>query len=169
MAPHQNRRGFLKSTATGVTLASCAAAGAQPHPPGTARPAGSYSPLSVAHLQQLEDGASRAFNYPDPESPCLLLKMGKPIRGGIGPNLDIIAFSALCTHMGCPVSYNNATRTIDCPCHFSMFDPEFGGQMICGQATENLPQIQLAFDEKSGRISAVGIHGHLYGRVSNLL
>ena len=38
-----------------------------------------------------------------------------------------------------------------CPCHFSVFDAEMHGQMICGQATENLPRIQLAL-EREGRL-----------------
>ena len=61
--------------------------------------------------------------------------------GGVGPNRDIVAYSMLCTHMGCPVSYDAGTSaSFKCPCHFSMFDAELGGQMICGQATENLPR-----------------------------
>ena len=39
-----------------------------------------------------------------------------------------------------------ARARFKCPCHFSMFDAEKGGQMICGQATENLPRIVLRYN-----------------------
>ena len=95
--------------------------------------------------------------------------MGKPTPGGVGPDGDIVAHSILCTHMGCPVSYDATAKTFKCPCHFSIFDPEKNGQMVCGQATENLPQIQLIYDANSDSVSAVGVNGLIYGRQSNIL
>ena len=50
-----------------------------------------------------------------------------------------------------------------------MFDAEKGGQMICGQATENLPRIELRYNAKDSSITAVGVNGLLYGRQSNVL
>jgi arsenite oxidase small subunit len=50
-----------------------------------------------------------------------------------------------------------------------MFDAELSGQMICGQATENLPQIELRYNEKDGSVAAVGVNGLIYGRQSNIL
>jgi arsenite oxidase small subunit len=71
--------------------------------------------------------------------------------------------------MGCPVSYDANARTFKCPCHFSVFDAELSGQMICGQATENLPRIQLVWNEKDDAVTAVGVIGLIYGRTSNIL
>jgi arsenite oxidase small subunit len=50
-----------------------------------------------------------------------------------------------------------------------MFDAEHAGQMISGQATEDLPRILLNYDEKTDTVSAVGIDGLLYGRQANIL
>ena len=50
-----------------------------------------------------------------------------------------------------------------------MFDAEMGGQMICGQATENLPRVRLDFDSKTGTVTATGVQGLIYGRQSNVL
>ena len=56
-----------------------------------------------------------------------------------------------------------------CPCHFSVFDPEKSGQMVCGHATADLPRIHLKEEVRTGQIVATGITGHLYGRVANVL
>jgi arsenite oxidase small subunit len=165
-----SRRDFLKSTAAG----SAGAVAAISSPSANARPgetplASGYPVLPIATEKQIRSAAVSQFHYPDRESPCLLIKTGAPVPGGVGPDGDIVAFSAMCTHMGCIVAYDDQTRTLKCPCHFSVFDAEQAGQMVCGQATANLPQILLHFDERSRRVSAVGVEGQLYGRLSNIL
>jgi len=170
-----SRRNFLKLggggiAATGASLAT----GAGLLAPGraeaeTGRATLPYTPKRVGLAKRLKTGRPETFTFPDEASPCALLKTGQPVPGGVGPERDIVAYSTLCTHMGCPISYDAEARTFKCPCHFSIFDPEMGGQMVDGQATENLPRIILEYDDRHGTITAVAVEGLIYGRQSNIL
>ena len=128
-----------------------------------------YPRKALGGAAQMAVGQAVAFSYPDDSSPCTVIRMGKPVEGGVGPGRDIVAYSTLCTHMGCPVAYDAQSRCFKCPCHFSKFDAEKAGQMVCGQATEDLPQIVLEYDASAGTVTAVAVSGLIYGRQSNIL
>jgi arsenite oxidase small subunit len=168
-----NRRFFLKSGGTAAAVAGSVVipiASAQAATPGaTGSTALNYPSKAVAKAKGMPVNDAVAFTYPDENSPCVVLRMGHPVPGGVGPNQDIVAYSALCTHMGCPVAYDGGTRTFKCGCHFSVFDPEMGGQMVCGQATEDLPRVKLHYDAKTDTVTATGIDGLIYGRQANVL
>ncbi|HET7478419.1 MAG TPA: FAD-dependent oxidoreductase [Rubrobacteraceae bacterium] len=51
---------------------------------------------------------------------------------------EVHAVSAVCSHLGCIVSWNPAEKSWDCPCHGSRFDVE--GNVLQGPATRNLPR-----------------------------
>jgi arsenite oxidase small subunit len=166
------RREFLKvsgaaAATAGVGLATAGSAQAAQADAGRATLP--YPIKALGKAKALQVNVPQSFTYPDAASPCTLVKLGEAVPGGVGPDRDIVGYSNLCTHMGCPVSYDAQARTFKCPCHFSAFDAELDGQMICGQATENLPRIQLAYDAKDDTVTAVGVMGLIYGRQSNVL
>jgi len=56
----------------------------------------------------------------------------------------IVAYSKICTHVGCPVAlYEQTTEHILCPCHQSTFDAPRGAQVIFGPAARPLPQLPI--------------------------
>jgi len=165
-----SRREFLKFTGGVAAGAAALPTNAEAAP---ATDAGStvlpYKAKPVGKAGGMPVNQPVSFTFPDASSPCALVKMGGPVPGGVGPNQDIVAYSTMCTHMGCPVAYDPAQKVFKCPCHFSMFDAEKAGQMICGQATENLPRVVLRYNAKDDSVTAVAIDGLIYGRQSNIL
>ncbi len=170
-----SRRIFLKSSTSAAAAVGAAGTALVPGAAQAAAPAGStatnlnYPKRSVGKAGGMPVNQAVSFSYPDASSPCVALRMGSAVPGGVGPNQDIVAFSSLCTHMGCPVAYDGGTKTFKCNCHFSIFDPENGGQMVCGQATEDLPKVLLEYDARTDTVAAVGVDGLIYGRQANVL
>jgi quinol---cytochrome c reductase iron-sulfur subunit len=67
---------------------------------------------------------------------------------------NIVAYSKICTHVGCPVAlYEQTTHHILCPCHQSTFDAANGANVIFGPAARALPQLPLMLDS-AGYIAA---------------
>jgi ubiquinol-cytochrome c reductase iron-sulfur subunit len=74
---------------------------------------------------------------------------GKTQLYGMNWTIDnsIVAYSKICTHVGCPVAlYEQTTHHILCPCHQSTFDAANGANVIFGPAARALPQLPLAID-----------------------
>lgn len=166
-----NRRSFLKGSGIAATLPLMGVAStvlAKEKDVANTGTTLDYPETTVANVQKLAVNEAVNFSYPDSASPCAMIRMGKAVPGGVGPDKDIVAFSILCSHMGCALLYDATSRTFKCPCHFSIFDSEKSGQMVIGQATENLPQIQLSFDDKSGELKAIGVDGLIFGRQANI-
>jgi arsenite oxidase small subunit len=128
----------------------------------------SYPSSRLANVADLTVDEPLAIAYPDADSPGVLLKVGSPAEGGVGPDGDIVAFSTLCPHKGFPLLYVAGDKTLNCPGHYSRFDCEKAGFQIWGQATQNLPQFQLRVDD-AGDIFAEGVDELIYGRLSNVL
>ncbi len=163
-----NRRDFLRIGGTGVS--GLIAGQALPLAPADAAAKTKeqvYSPADVAPLADLPVGASLEFQYPDEDSPAVMIHLAEAAKGGIGPNNAIVAYSTLCTHKGCPVQYNPERKMLICPCHWSTFDAAKAGAIVIGHASQPLPQIKLRIE--ADRIQAYGVDGLIYGRHTNIL
>lgn len=163
------RRHFLRGgaiTAAGAAAAAVIPEQAKAQTPGLALV--TYPSNRLANVDDLTDNEPLRVAYPDPDAPGVLLKLGRAVPGGAGPDQDIVGFTTMCPHRGYPLSYDSETRTFNCPGHYSVFDVEKGGQQTWGQATQNLPQYALRVDE-NGDIYADGVDELLFGRLSNVL
>ena len=61
----------------------------------------------------------------------------------------VVAYSKICTHVGCPISLNErTTHHLLCPCHQSTFDLADSGKVVFGPAGRHLPQLPLGVDEE---------------------
>ncbi|OZA27059.1 MAG: arsenate reductase (azurin) small subunit [Hydrogenophilales bacterium 17-61-9] len=172
MTQNVSRRDFFKlsgglAAGAGVAVAGLAPATAEAAPnTSTTLP---YPAKVVTKAGGMKVNEPVVFNYPDASSPCQAIRMGQPVTGGVGPARDIVAYSILCTHQGCPTAYDSKDRCFKCPCHFSIFDAEKSGQTVCGQAPTKLPRIVLEYNARTDSVTAVAVDGLIYGRQANVL
>lgn len=60
----------------------------------------------------------------------------------------IVAYSKVCTHVGCPVALNEQhTHHLLCPCHQSQFDVSDQAKVVFGPAKRPLPQLPITVDQ----------------------
>jgi glycine/D-amino acid oxidase-like deaminating enzyme/nitrite reductase/ring-hydroxylating ferredoxin subunit len=64
---------------------------------------------------------------------------GQRVAAYRGEDGAMVLRSAVCTHMGCLVDWNEAERTWDCPCHGSRFRPT--GEVLAGPAESALSEV----------------------------
>ena len=61
----------------------------------------------------------------------------------------IVAYSKICTHVGCPVAlYEQQTHHLLCPCHQSTFDVTDQCKVVFGPAKRPLPQLPITVDDE---------------------
>lgn len=128
-----------------------------------------YPRTKIGKLSALKQDVPVTFEYPSKEFKNILVKLGVPAGGGVGPMKDVVAFNPVCTHMGGPLdkTYHAEYKVLgQCPFHQSTFDLTRHGMIISGHATESLPQIQL--EVEGDDIYATAIIGLVFGRHSNL-
>jgi ubiquinol-cytochrome c reductase iron-sulfur subunit len=69
----------------------------------------------------------------------------------------IVAYSKICTHMGCPVGlYEQQTHHLLCPCHQSTFDVTKNCEVIFGPAKRPLPQLAITVDDEGYLVAREG-------------
>ncbi len=138
----------------------------------------SGQPLTVdSAMKDYSSNSAQCFTfaYPLLNEPNFFLNLYPAVDhalNGIGPAggpQTIVAFSAICQHLGCPapaIAYyppgtcpntpGGKSVYIHCSCHGSTYDPTNGASNLTGPAVLPLPQVVLEPDA-NGNIFAVGI------------
>jgi ubiquinol-cytochrome c reductase iron-sulfur subunit len=69
----------------------------------------------------------------------------------------IVAYSKICTHVGCPVGlYEQTTHHLLCPCHQSTFDVTRHCAVVFGPAVRPLPQLAITVDDEGYLVAQRG-------------
>jgi ubiquinol-cytochrome c reductase iron-sulfur subunit len=85
-------------------------------------------------------------------APTMLINLGPGINHPLPGRenwtaQDHIAYSRICTHLGCPVGlYETQDHYMLCPCHQSTFWVTHGAAVIFGPAARSLPQLPIYLD-----------------------
>jgi len=96
-------------------------------PPKTG--AGSREKMKVATEAEVPEGGAKSVKFGT--RLVWLVRMGGEFR----------AFDASCTHLGCPVKWDEAKRIFNCPCHGAHFDAN--GRVISPPAPRPLEALKV--------------------------
>lgn len=99
----------------------------------------------------LAPGAWRVFQYPDEQTPAILVRR----QSG-----EWIAFLQKCPHLACPVAYQPAGdghgERLACHCHNGSFDIA-SGRGVSGPPRELRPLRRVLLEVSAGRVIATGL------------
>ncbi len=128
------------------------------------------------------------FQYPYAATPCLLVKLARPVvagttlkrqdgtaytwQGGVGPERNVVSFSAICAHkLAYPTrevsfirfqrdrSATSGGRVIHCCADHSVYDPADGARVVAGPAPQPLAAVVIEYDAAADGLHALGTLG----------
>ena len=128
-----DRRGFIRvSSIAALTVAGVGLGRLFPKQVAEGASAG---PVNIIEDNALAVGKVHNFTSKS-GSPAVLFKS----------KTGVYAYSAVCTHEGCTVQYNSASKNLQCACHGAVFDPGKDGTVVTGPTNKPLPKIKVAVE-----------------------
>lgn len=103
----------------------------------------SNTPGVIAQVSHIPTNSATNFTLTANGDPGVLIHLN---------NGQFVAYDAVCTHAGCPVSYDPASKLLLCPCHGSSFDPAQAAAVIQGPARIPLTRIPIHVNNATGTI-----------------
>ena len=129
------RRGVMRVGIIGALAVAFAGVGKFFTPKSSQDSASSATKVRIVKLAALKVGATKNFALAN-GAPAILFRT----------KTGVFAYSAICTHQGCTVSYTPSSKTLKCPCHGSEFDPFKSANVIAGPAPSKLPSVKVSVD-----------------------
>lgn len=143
----------------------------------------SWPKVKVFNVNSMKVMQVYRFEYPLTDTPNNLVRLGSKWQpeNGVGPNKDVVAFSAICQHLGCFYGFQppgtsppcNSSYVAKfpmgyCCCHGSQYDFLEKAKVIGGPAPFPLPQVLLEVDSNLDiyalAMTPPNIFGHGPGR-----
>lgn len=106
---------------------------------------GSHPQKRIA--EGIAPGDAVHFSYPGKDDPAIAIRL---------PSGELVAFSAVCTHLSCAVLWIKDSEKLECPCHEGFFDPR-DGSVLAGPPPRPLTRIRI--EERPEGVYATGVHG----------
>ena len=133
-----DRRGAMRVGALGITSILAMIVGRfvfKPTSPGRTALStnGSVPANHIIKLANLPIGTTHEFAAVDGQ-PAIVFRT----KNGV------FAYTEICTHQGCTVSYSSPDKALVCPCHGAVYDPFNGAAVIAGPAPSPLPPVKVA-------------------------
>lgn len=75
-----------------------------------------------------------------------VVAMGSKPAVVVNTDQGVRAYSAICTHLGCVVAWNDMVGVIQCPCHDGRFNP-LSGTVVSGPPPAPLPSLTVTVEE----------------------
>ncbi|MDP1851706.1 MAG: Rieske 2Fe-2S domain-containing protein [Candidatus Planktophila sp.] len=129
------RRGVMRVGIIGTLAIAFAGVGKFFTPNSNQDNASAATKVRIVKLTALKVGATKNFALAN-GAPAILFRT----------KTGVFAYSAICTHQGCTVSYFPSSKTLKCPCHGSKFDPFKSANVIAGPATSKLPSVKVVIE-----------------------
>jgi glycine/D-amino acid oxidase-like deaminating enzyme/nitrite reductase/ring-hydroxylating ferredoxin subunit len=82
-----------------------------------------------------------SLNSLEPEHGVITTLKGEKVAVYKDSKGNVTALNPVCSHAGCNVSFNEAEKSWDCPCHGGRFDTH--GKVITGPPRQNLKQVKI--------------------------
>jgi Rieske Fe-S protein len=130
-----DRRGFLRfSTVAAFAVAAAAVGKIFPKTDASSASAGENS-VSKKIIEDASFKVGETFNFESKAgTPAVLFRT----------KAGVFAYSAVCTHEGCTVQFNSASKNLQCGCHGAVFDPFDGAKVVTGPTNQPLAKIKVA-------------------------
>lgn len=140
-----DRRGFMKTLvgSSGLFALSTLPWGAVAAKELLGKGEKQFPKQEIAKVNQVQVGEAVDFTYPAKHNGAIMIRLSEE---------KFVAYQSACTHLECPVFWDQAKEEMICPCHNGIFEAETGVP-IAGPPRRPLPEVELSIED--GTIYAV--------------